>query len=298
MSDAISLAAEDVESILKGIIIPSPPQIIADLQMEMAMPDPDLNAMAKLISQDVGLAGGVLKMISSPFYGGKPVSSISHAVMMLGMNTVMNIVNTLYLREATFSKSISEKMYKILNRFWDSATDVARCCMMISQRIHLHNADLAYMLGLFHNAAIPLLMQRFDNYPQIMEEAYQCRDGRLIDTENRLMQSNHAVMGFYTAKSWKLPRILCDAIAEHHNGSLLFTTTGEAESEKKTYIAILKLAEHISALYRILGNQSEDTEWNNNGSVILDYLHLTEFDYEDIASYARDMGIGEQSYFM
>ncbi len=74
----------NVEKILKEITIPSPPQIVADLQMEMAMPDPDLNAMADMISKDPGLAGGVLKTLNSPFYGNHDIGSISKAVMMLG----------------------------------------------------------------------------------------------------------------------------------------------------------------------------------------------------------------------
>lgn len=58
MTDEQTLSQENIEKILKGITIPSPPQIIADLQMEMAMPDPDLNEMANMISKDPGLSGG------------------------------------------------------------------------------------------------------------------------------------------------------------------------------------------------------------------------------------------------
>lgn len=290
--------AGDIETILKGIVIPSPPQLIADLQMEMVMPDPDLNAMAGLISKDPGLAGGVLKTINSPFYGNRTISSISQAVMMLGMNTVMNIINTLYLREASFAENLSEQMHRTLNKFWDSATDVARCCMMIAQRIRMHDADLAYMLGLFHNAGIPLLLQRFDQYPEIMESAYLCQETRLVDTENRVLNTNHAVMSFYVARSWKLPVLLCEAIHEHHNTSSMFDYASTASSEKKTLVAILKLAEHIVALYRILGNQQTDCEWQKNSEQIMDYLGLSEYDYEELLSYASELGIGDQSYFM
>ena len=74
------LTQENVEAILKGITIPSPPQVVADLQMEMAMPNPDLNEMADMISKDPGLAGGVLKTLNSPFYGNHDIGSISKAV--------------------------------------------------------------------------------------------------------------------------------------------------------------------------------------------------------------------------
>ena len=84
-----TVTQENIENILKGITIPSPPQIIADLQMEMAMPEPDLNEMADMISKDPGLAGGVLKTLNSPFYGNRDIASISQAVMMLSRGVIM-----------------------------------------------------------------------------------------------------------------------------------------------------------------------------------------------------------------
>lgn len=299
MAANAALSQEDVEKILKGITIPSPPQIIADLQMELAMPDPNLNDMAKLISQDVGVSGSVLKTINSPFYGGRNADSIPHAVMMLGMSTIINIVNTLYLRESTSHKEMSDEMYQALNNFWDSATDVARVCLLISQRIRFHHGDTAYMLGLFHNASIPLMMQRFDHYPQLMVDAYAIQSGRVVDVENEVLKSNHAVLSFYVARSWKLPEELCNVIAQHHNGEEIFNTENPVLNyDEKFLLAILKLAEHITSLYRILGNQEHDREWDIIAASVLEVLGISEHDYDDIIAYAADMGIGEQSYFM
>jgi len=54
---ATSLSEEQIRHILQGIKIPPQPQILVDLQMEQAMPDPDLKQIARLVSQDVGLSG-------------------------------------------------------------------------------------------------------------------------------------------------------------------------------------------------------------------------------------------------
>lgn len=293
------LKQSDIEQILKGITIPSPPQIIADLQMETARPDPDLNSMARMINQDVGLAGSVLKTVNSPFYGGRGVSSIAQAVMMLGLNTTNNIVNTLQLRQSmTNSEDLSSEVFQGMTRFWDSAIDVARSCQIIAHRLRFSQPDLAYMLGLFHNAGIPLLMQRFEEYPAVMREAYQQTAGRLVDVENQYFSTNHAVLSLYVARSWKLPVTLCDIIAQHHNGSQLLDTTSGLNEEQRTLAAILKLAEHLAALHRIIGDQEIDCEWQMLDAEVLDQLALSEYDYEDIASYANDQGIGMQSYFM
>jgi HD-like signal output (HDOD) protein len=49
------LTAEQIQQALQGITIPPQPQIMVDLQFEQYMPDPDLETIAKLISQDPGL---------------------------------------------------------------------------------------------------------------------------------------------------------------------------------------------------------------------------------------------------
>lgn len=299
MTNEAALSQEDIEDILKGITIPSPPQIIADLQMEMAMPDPDLNEMASMISKDPGLSGGVLKTLNSPYYGNRDIASISQAVMMLGMTTVASIVNTLYLHEyLTQSDDISDDIYKAMAHFWDSATDVARACSIVAQRLKINDPDMAYMLGLFHNAGIPLLMQQFPDYPQTLVQSYLLEDERIVDTENKIHKTNHAVVSFYAARSWKLPKVLCKVIAEHHNAVVIFSDDDKTDAEEKSYLAILKLGEHLAGLSRTIGNNSEDKEWLQIEENILDYVGMSQLDYDDLVGYATDNGVGGQDYFM
>ena len=299
MNVETAVTQENIETVLKGIVIPSPPQIIADLQMEMAMPDPDLNEMASMISKDPGLAGGVLKTLNSPFYGNRDISSIPKAVMMLGMTTIANIVNTLYLRDSMAGDdNISDAVKKAMSNFWDSATDVARACHMVSTRYGVGDPDMAYMLGLFHNAGIPLLMQRCSDYPDILVESYRLKEDRIVDTENKRCKTNHAVLSFYAAKSWKLPLLLCKVISGHHNVKEIFLNYDKSSPEEKSYLAMLKVAEHLAGLSRIIGNNDHDVEWELVEDAVLEELGLSTFDFEDLMSFAKDNGIGGQSYFM
>ncbi|MCW9031160.1 MAG: HDOD domain-containing protein [Gammaproteobacteria bacterium] len=299
MTSEALITQENIEAILKGITIPSPPQVIADLQMEMAMPSPDLNEMADMISKDPGLAGGVLKTLNSPFYGNRDIGSISKAVMMLGMNTIANIVNTLYLRDSMSQQDdIADDVYKVMTRFWDSATDVARACELIAQRLRYNHPDMAYMLGLFHNAGIPLLMQRFPDYPQVIAESYLLEEHRIVDCENKHYMCNHAVVSFYAARSWKLPPLLCKVIAEHHSAVDIFTEKDRTDPDEKYLLAILKMGEHLAGLPKAIGNNDEDLEWQQIEDVVLEYLGLSSVDYDDLVAYASDNGIGGQTYFM
>ena len=296
MGSAVELAQENIDDMLKGIIIPSPPQIIADLQMEMAMPNPDLSDIASLINKDAALAGSVLKVINSPFYSTHSISSIQQAVMMLGMNTIANLVNAVQLREMNvYADDMTDENQLVFNRFWDSAEDVAKCSMLIAKRISLIDTDIAYMLGLFHNVGIPLLIHKYPSYLSVITESYQTTDSRVVDVENNEFNTNHAVIGYYVARSWKLPEIIGQAIAEHHNKNT-FTNRSDTDKDKVTYIAVLKMAEHMAGLHNALGNQETDFEWQTIGTDVLDYLHFSESDYEDMACDAQEQGISNYAY--
>ena len=58
------------------------------------MPDPDLEVIARLISQDPGLSGSLLKIVNSPYYGlSNKIASIQRAVNLLGSRSIINLIN-------------------------------------------------------------------------------------------------------------------------------------------------------------------------------------------------------------
>jgi len=289
-----TLTDDQITSIMSGMTIPVQPQIMVDLQMEQAMPDPDLNEIARLISRDVGISGRVLKAVNSPFFGLRSaITSIQKAVSLLGMNSVINIVNAIAMcNEICNQDNMSEDEIKDMNRFWDTAQDVALVSATIAKQISFISPDESYSLGLFHNAGIPMLLSKSKDYHEIMKQSYHGDTRRIIDHENKILNSNHAVVGFYLAKSWKLSPYICEAISQHHNIIELFSQGTQKGSEMLNLLAVLKMAEHIVGLYQILGGQNTDHEWNESRDLIFQYLSITEDDYVDIQSVCHELGIG------
>ncbi len=285
----IELTDEQIRSVLQGINVPAQPQIMVDLQMEQMAPEPDLRAIARLISQDPGLSGVLLKTVNSPFYGlANRVASIQQAVNLLGCNTVINLINAQSIRG-----ELTDAAIVTLNRFWDTAQDVAMACLTLAKRIGYASPDEAYTLGLFHNCGIPLMLQRFPGYMAVLEEAYASTNAetRVIDIENRVLNTNHAVVGFFVARSWKLPQHLCDVIANHHNALTLFRD-GLGDGRVETLLAILKMAEHICACHQLLGDQPDDHEWAVVAEQVLEHVGLSGYDFECMRDSIRELGIG------
>ena len=154
---AVELSADQIRRVLQGISVPPQPQIMVDLQMEQVMPVPDLKAIARLISQDPGLSGALLKIVNSPYFGlTNRIASIQQAVNLLGCDSVINLINA-----QSIKGEMSDETIVTLNRFWDSAQDVAMACLTTAKRIGYRAPDEAYALGLFHNCGIPLMLKRF-----------------------------------------------------------------------------------------------------------------------------------------
>ena len=289
------LSAERLERVLKGISVPPQPQILVDLQMEQVMPDPDLREIARLISKDVGLSGSVLKTVNSPAFARREeVTSIQQAVMMLGLNTIINLVNAVVLRNEMNAKgTLSDEQVAALTRFWDSAGDTAQAAATVARQIGFAQPDQAYMLGLFHNSGIPLLVERFDGYLDVLREAY-AQDGGIADYENSRLDTNHAVLGFYVAKSWKMPSEVSEAIAMHHRADVIFGDQNIKDNKRNHLLAILKIAEHLAGLHRVLGGAEQDKEWERIGTSVLEYLGIGSYDLDEIRGECSDLGIGGQ----
>lgn len=275
------------QDILRGIVIPPCPQIVADIQLELAMPEPDINVIADLVNRDAGIAGTVLKAINSPLFGlaGK-VKSVFHAVNLLGLKSVINIVTALSLK-----KVLSDDSVIAMNRFWDTANDVANTATIVSKYTKLGAPDEAYSIGLFHDCGIPLMMMKFPEYMKVLEEAYSSADKKITDIESEHFKTDHKVLGFYTAKAWRISEHVCEVISVHHCPMPIFENSPDMRTPVKDLLAVLKIAEHVSAAYKTLGACSQHHEWEQIKEAVLDYAGLVDDDLVNLIDECKEAGI-------
>ncbi len=284
---SIELDNEQIEQILKGITIPPQPQILVDLQMEQFQPQPDINRIAKLIAQDVGLAGTMLKIVNSAAYGlVNRITSVQQATVLLGINSVVNIINGISIRGELSDEDIVE-----MNNFWDASFDIAVVSQHIARQIGLSSPESAYTLGLFNNTGIVLMHQRFKNYHDVLIQAYSGDYERVIDIENQLLRTNHAVIGYYVARSWNLPKTICSAIANHHNIVDVFSNESVIDAPQKNLLCVLKIAEYLCGHGKKLGKTDIDIEWERIKYLIYEHTGLGPYDLDSMSDQFSEMGI-------
>lgn len=262
---------EQARAMVKGIDIPVQPAILMTIMKLQESDESNIGDYADAISRDVGLSASVLKTVNSPLFGlSNKISSIHQAVNMLGLSNVINLVIGISLR-----LEISGRFTVSVESFWDTSNDIALVSAGLSRALKIGSPDEAYLLGLFHDCGIPLLMIKHADYMETLNIANMATDKTVTQVEDEKYQTNHAVVGYYVAKSWRISERICNGILMHHEDDLL----SSADEGQNALIAILKMAEAI----RETVHKTEDPpEWERLHDRVFNYLSITDQRYVDI----------------
>ena len=267
------LAEQTAEDIFNTIHIPPQPELLLKITRELEKDEPSISVVTKSISEDVFLSAAVLRLLNSPYFGMRvEVKSVHHAITLLGMDHVYNLVASVVFRKSM------EKDGFTMPRYWDNATDVARLSSYLARQIGISAPDEAYTVGLFFDCGIPVLAQQFDSYKNVLKKQNNEDLKIYTELEDHHFNTNHAVVGYYVIRSWGLPKILRDACLLHHDLDYLKQDNSAADTSCKNLIVILKIAEHVANKHR----NDADYEWQRYKPYVMNYLGLSEPDYEDL----------------
>lgn len=272
MSEATAVPSnEEVSQVLANIVIPPCPRIIVAMVQEARTDEPDFMKLDKLISGDVGLASAVLKSANSPFYGlNHKVQAVRSALQVLGIRSVTSIVTALALRNALTAPGKAADPF--WEQFWDRSNYHAIACARLARQLRFISTDGAFTFGLFSDCGIPILMQRFADYRETLQLASTGK-GLLADVEMQRHQVTHPMVGSLLARSWFLPDLVCDAIRDHHQFSLLYEPVDAGKGDIVALIAISLIADYL--VDDFVGSE-QDAAWREHGAQALDYLGLDE----------------------
>lgn len=258
-----------------GIYIPPQPELVKKIEQAGS----NLEKIAELISQDPGLSAAVIKVVNSAAFGlTQKIASINQSVVMLGLDQVTNIVKTVLLRE---SMSDANKHIDMAS-FWKGSFSVAVAASTICRELNLSIADEVYTLGLFHNCGIPVIAAEKSQYQSVLNQAYAREDSAITREEFAAFGVHHAAAGYWICRAWNLPEVICLVVKYHHSVSRVLGDTSIDHPNLKTMLCVLKMAEHMAGLPKKLGESDEDYEWENNVTAILDFIGLSEYDYDDL----------------
>jgi HD-like signal output (HDOD) protein len=286
MSNAAPVAeSEDpVEALIKSIRIPPRPSLLADLQLELSARDPSPANIGRIITSDVGMAGALLKLANSSFFGSvRKAKSVEQAIIFLGINQVASLMTGLLARQAIKADNAA------LSTFWDISTRRAQAMVLLSRKLRIGEPDVAHTFGLFCDTGVPLLMDRFPAYVQTYAEAGEDAQRCATALEDERHSTNHAAIGCLLARNWGLSSEVSWAILHHHDYAVI--DDAASDDTVRSLVALSLLAEF--AIQKYQGN-SQSLEWNKGGATASAHLGLSGEETTDLVDELLESFHGEQ----
>jgi putative nucleotidyltransferase with HDIG domain len=156
-------------------------------------------------------------MVNSSAYGfQRQISSVQHAVMILGFGAVRGIVlsaGIFKLFEGNHRQSLDPLA------FWRHAIATALGSRVIAKTYQVPYAEDAFSAGILHDIGKMILDCYFtDRYAPVLaaNEKLPPHGERFKALEQTMLDLDHTLLGHRLALRWKLPATMIDVIAYHH----------------------------------------------------------------------------------
>jgi putative nucleotidyltransferase with HDIG domain len=190
------------------------------LQVGRMLQDINISAqdIARIIQNDQSIVTKMLKLVNSAFFGfSTKVSSVQHALMLLGFNTVRNavisidVINVLNIKGKIKGFDIST--------FWRHAVGVAVISRYLDEATGHHYREDVFTAGIIHDIGKVVMAHYFSDRFQTVWETMHSEQLNFWEAEHRHFPLNHAEIGAELAKRWHLPEPMCNVIGRHHTSA-------------------------------------------------------------------------------
>ncbi|NQZ81128.1 MAG: HDOD domain-containing protein [Colwellia sp.] len=141
------------------------------------------------------------------------------------------------------------------------------------------------MLGLFHNAGVPIMLQAFDDYCILLKKGITDGWEDIGELERSKYHTSHTTLGALLAQQWQLPKPMIEVIYYFHDTEGIFNS-GELSRVSLYLLSILKLSR--SSIDGILRGDSNTQEWQLLQDSILEFLGLDEIQLDDMREKVLD----------
>jgi len=197
--------------------IPTLPTVIERITRLLQNPKTSAEEIGKAITTDQALATKVLKLVNSAFYGfpGK-ISTITHAIVILGFSTIKNIVLTTSIFDA-FHKKGDESPEFDLEEFWKHSIACGAAAQSIAKYLGSNNKEECFIAGLLHDLGKLIICQYLpDEFSKALTYTRE-HEILLFESEKDLFNATHQEVGAFLTRRWNLPQNLQNAVLFHHD---------------------------------------------------------------------------------
>jgi putative nucleotidyltransferase with HDIG domain len=228
----------NIEAIIEqSCDLPMIPSVAARVIALVIEPKTTAEEITHAILVDQALSSRVLKIANSSFYGcRRTINSIQHATVMVGFDTVRNIVVTASTQSLYNHFGLTEKMLH----------DHSVCTAMAAHRVAVETGfkqtEQAFLGGLLHDIG-KVILNNTDpaRFTIIMKKVYN-EGADFSEAEREVFGFTHSEVGRLVLKKWNFSSELEKVVQYHHDHKQIDPSEGPLQH----LTAIVNLADALS----------------------------------------------------
>jgi HD-like signal output (HDOD) protein len=175
----------------------------------------EVHELAVLIERDPLLSAQILAIGNSAAFGrAQQISSIQHAIAMIGMGAV---------RKFALARSISNLFGRrklarsfSITRFNLHSVATGMFLELLAEYVPLEDAEDAFLAGLFHDVGKLVIAAALPEEYETILTASAVTEEPLLVSERRMLQTDHAELSALAVDYWGLGEPIRSAAAYHH----------------------------------------------------------------------------------
>jgi len=194
--------------------------------------------LTKIIENDPALTSKILSVANSPYYGFiKKVSTVAHAVVVLGFREIQNIALGM-----SVVKMFGRRGTEFTEKLWSHSFSAGVATRMLASFFNLKLDGKYFVGGLLHDIGKIFLCQYVPDVFDYMLATLYDRDNILTyhALERDFCGITHAEIGGRLLNSWMFPQEITNAVASHHG------PRGQGDDEEM--VALVHLADIICTI--------------------------------------------------
>jgi putative nucleotidyltransferase with HDIG domain len=202
----------------KSDTIPAAPHLVSQVLSLTSDPNFSMDRLVSLIRMDPAITSHVLRVCNSPYYGLRnKVASLDHAVAILGVNAMVDVV-------------LSSGLLKVLNddlqdgyvmgkgHLWRHSVATALITQRLTRNTKIKgiNPSVAFTAALLHDTG-KLVLNHFvgQSFYEIESLIYE-HGYSLVEAEKAVLGIDHASLGGLIMEQWIFPEEIITCVSYHH----------------------------------------------------------------------------------
>jgi HD-like signal output (HDOD) protein len=199
--------------------LPTLPSMLNNINQMILNPRTSAKEVAQVISSDPALTSKVLRVVNSSFYGfPNRITTVTHAIVILGFNTVKSIVLSSTIFDV-FRRTVKPGDFD-RTEFWKHSIGCGAAAKVVGRRLNYPMLEELFIAGLLHDVG-KIVMDQFlpDKFLEVLSLVRQ-KDILIAEAELQVLGATHADVGAWLFEKWNLSKGLVETTRCHHNPAL------------------------------------------------------------------------------